>query len=100
MGKPLRNAHDEIESSIRYCGLGIANDTEYGLSAQLWVADLAQAHTFAGRMNASHITINGGSGYGIEVPFGGIGKSGFGREGGLEGLFQQTRVKSVWIPAG
>lgn len=80
-------------------GLAIANDTEYGLSAMLWSGDLAQAHNVAGRMNASHITINGGGGYGIEVPFGGIGKSGFGREGGLEGLYQYTRVKSVWIPA-
>ncbi len=78
-------------------GIRIANDTEFGLAAELWTADPAKAHGAARRINASHITINGSGGFGIEVPFGGIGKSGFGREGGLEGLLQYTRVKSVYM---
>jgi acyl-CoA reductase-like NAD-dependent aldehyde dehydrogenase len=78
-------------------GIAIANDTEYGLAAELWSGSPAKAHGVARRINASHITINGSGGFGIEVPFGGIGRSGYGREGGEEGLLQYTRVKSVYM---
>lgn len=78
-------------------GIRIANDTNYGLAAELWSADPATALGAAEALNASHVTINGSGGFGIEVPFGGIGRSGYGREGGLEGLLQYTRVKSVYM---
>jgi acyl-CoA reductase-like NAD-dependent aldehyde dehydrogenase len=78
-------------------GIALANDTEYGLAAELWAGSPAKAHGVAQRLNASHITINGSGGFGIEVPFGGIGRSGYGREGGEEGLLQYTRVKSVYL---
>lgn len=77
--------------------IAIANATEYGLAAELWTADPGRAHAVAAMINASHITINSKGGMGIEVPFGGIGRSGYGREGGVEGLLQYTRVKSVWM---
>lgn len=87
--------YDEEEEGIR-----LANDTEYGLAAELWTAIPAKAHAVARRLNASHITINSSGGFGIEVPFGGVGKSGYGREGGEEGLWQYTRVKSVYMDIG
>jgi len=98
-------AHDEVFGPVLALiaydteeeGIAIANDTEYGLAAELWSGNPAKAHGTARRINASHITINGSGGFGIEVPFGGIGRSGYGREGGEEGLLQYTRVKSVYM---
>jgi len=87
--------YDEEEEGIR-----LANDTEYGLAAELWTASPAKAHATVRRLNASHITLNSSGGFGIEVPFGGIGRSGYGREGGEEGLWQYTRVKSVYMDIG
>ena len=78
-------------------GIRLANNTPYGLAAELWAATPARAHGVARRLNASHITINSSGGFGIEVPFGGIGQSGYGREGGEEGLWQYTRTKSVYM---
>ncbi|MEI8093793.1 MAG: aldehyde dehydrogenase family protein [Spirochaetales bacterium] len=77
--------------------LALANDTVYGLSAELWTQDPGKAIAFARRLNSSHVTVNGSGGFGIEVPFGGIGFSGFGREGGIESLLAYTRVKSLFL---
>jgi aldehyde dehydrogenase (NAD+) len=75
----------------------LANASAYGLSAEIWTRDLARAHRVAAQLDASHITINGGGGFGVEAPFGGVKQSGFGREGGLESILQYSRVKNVWI---
>jgi aldehyde dehydrogenase (NAD+) len=75
----------------------LANQSVYGLSAQIWTRDLSQAHRVAAQLDVSHVTVNGGGGFGIEAPFGGVKESGFGREGGLEPILQYSRVKNVWI---
>lgn len=75
----------------------IANGTRYGLSAEIWTRDLARAHRVAGRLEASHVTVNGSGGFGVEAPFGGLKQSGFGREGGWESVLQYSRVKNVWM---
>jgi len=77
--------------------LAMANDTVYGLSAELWTSDPGRAIAFSRRMNSSHVTVNGSGGFGLEVPFGGVGNSGFGREGGIESLLAYTRVKSLFM---
>jgi len=78
-------------------GLAMANDSVYGLSAELWTSDPGKAIAFARRINSSHVTINGSGGFGLEVPFGGVGRSGFGREGGIESLEAYSRVKSLFL---
>jgi len=75
----------------------IANSSRYGLSAEIWTQNLSRAHTVAARLDVSHVTINGGGGFGIEAPFGGVKQSGFGREGGYESILQYSRVKNVWV---
>lgn len=77
--------------------VNIANGSKYGLSAEIWTSDLSQAHRVAARLDVSHVTINGGGGFGIEAPFGGVKQSGFGREGGWESIQQYSRVKNVWV---
>ncbi len=75
----------------------LANRSSYGLSAEIWTRDLSRAHRVAGQLDVSHVTVNGGGGFGIEAPFGGVKQSGFGREGGWESVLQYSRVKNVWI---
>ncbi len=65
----------------------LANESSFGLSAQVWTRDLSQAHRVTGQLDVSHVTVNGGGGFGIEAPFGGVKESGYGREGGLRTHF-------------
>ncbi len=75
----------------------LANASRYGLSAEIWTRDLSRAHRVAAELEVSHVTVNGGGGFGVEAPFGGVKQSGFGREGGWEAIAQYSRVKNVWI---
>jgi phenylacetaldehyde dehydrogenase len=74
----------------------LANDTSYGLAANIWTRDLAAAHGLARRIHAGTITINGG-GREQPMPFGGYKQSGLGREGGREGIEAYTEIKTVAI---
>ncbi len=77
--------------------VALANNSNYGLSAEIWTQDLSRAHRVAAQLDVSHVTVNGGGGFGVEAPFGGVKQSGFGREGGWESILQYSRVKNVWI---
>lgn len=81
--------------------LRIANGTEYGLVAGIWTRDGARQLRLAGRLNCGQVFINNyGAGGGVELPFGGIGKSGHGREKGFEALYGFTRTKTIAIHHG
>lgn len=75
--------------------VALANGTRYGLVAGIYTSDFSAAHTMARDIRAGQIYINEYFAGGIEVPFGGEGFSGFGREKGLEGLKSYCTVKSV-----
>lgn len=74
----------------------LANATEYGLGAVIWTRDLSSAHRLANRIRAGTIRINGG-GLDPALPFGGMKKSGWGRESGREGVDAFTETKSVIV---
>lgn len=79
----------------------IANDVEFGLIAAVWTKDNGRAHRVANAIHAGQVYINGyGAGGGVELPFGGMKKSGFGREKGFEALYDVTVVKTVIINHG
>ncbi|MDQ0219262.1 aldehyde dehydrogenase family protein [Peribacillus cavernae] len=81
--------------------LALANQTEYGLVTGIWTTDIGRALRLAGGIRAGQIFINNyGAGGGIQMPFGGYKKSGFGREKGLEALKNYTQVKNVAINTG
>ena len=73
-----------------------ANDTEYGIAAQIYTRDLSTAHKMARKIKAGSVRINGGS-LDNNVPFGGYKQSGWGRENGREGVEVFTEIKSVMI---
>ena len=84
---------DEIEEAI-----AIANRSQYGLVAGVWTRDINKAMTVASRIKAGQVYINTyGAGGGVELPFGGYKKSGYGREKGLESLASYTQVKNVCV---
>lgn len=74
----------------------IANSTDYGLVAALWTRDGARQLRLAKRLKAGQVFLNTyGAGGGVELPFGGIGKSGHGREKGFEALYGFSQLKTV-----
>ncbi len=74
----------------------LANGTQYGLVTGIWTKDSARAHRVASNIRAGQVFINNyGAGGGVQMPFGGYKKSGFGREKGLEELRNYTILKNV-----
>ncbi|HEY2811955.1 MAG TPA: aldehyde dehydrogenase family protein [Acidimicrobiales bacterium] len=75
----------------------LANCTSYGLSAYVQTADLKRALRLAEELEAGEVLINGARNLAVHRPFGGLGKSGFGKEGGRDGIEEFLRTKSVGI---
>ena len=73
----------------------IANATRYGLGGYLQTNDVRRAHRIAAMLRTGNVWINGASALAPQMPFGGYGASGFGREGGKSGLDEFLRLKSV-----
>jgi acyl-CoA reductase-like NAD-dependent aldehyde dehydrogenase len=84
---------DELEEAA-----ALANRSDYGLVAGIWTRDINKAMSLAARIKSGQVYINTyGAGGGVELPFGGYKKSGYGREKGLESLASYTQVKNVCI---
>jgi aldehyde dehydrogenase (NAD+) len=87
---------DDVEQAIE-----MANRSQYGLVAGIWTRDINKALTLASRIKSGQVYINTyGAGGGVELPFGGYKKSGYGREKGLESLVSYTQVKNVCVKFG
>ena len=72
-----------------------ANDTEFGLAAYVFTRDEARAQRVIAGLQFQHVGWNTGSGPTPEAPFGGIKQSGFGREGGAEGIYEFAEAQTV-----
>jgi len=73
----------------------LANDSSYGLAANIWTRDLKKAHKLAHRLEAGSVWINCHGVLDAAVPFGGFKQSGWGREVSEEGLLIYTETKTV-----
>lgn len=78
--------------------LSLANGTDYALLGAIWTRDLSRAHRLAAGVEAGQVYVNTyGAGGGVELPFGGFKKSGYGREKGVEALDAYTATKTIII---
>jgi betaine-aldehyde dehydrogenase len=88
-------AFDGLDEAVQ-----IANDTMFGLSAGVWTRDIDKAISFARRVRAGTVWVNSWlEGY-PELPFGGFGQSGIGRELGRQAIEAFTETKTVQIHTG
>lgn len=79
----------------------LANGTEFGLVAGVWTRDGARQLRLARKLRCGQVFINNyGAGGGVELPFGGIKSSGYGREKGFEALMGFTVLKTIAIKHG
>ena len=81
--------------------LRVANGTPYGLAAGVWTADLGRALRLSRKIRSGQVFVNNfGAGGGIELPFGGVKRSGHGREKGFEALYGFAALKTIAIKHG
>ncbi|TDE21951.1 aldehyde dehydrogenase family protein [Actinomadura sp. 6K520] len=83
---------DDVGEAVR-----LANDTDYGLAAALWTSDLSTAHRVSRALRAGTVWVNCYEEGDMSVPFGGVKRSGNGRDKSLHALDKYLDLKTTWI---
>jgi succinate-semialdehyde dehydrogenase / glutarate-semialdehyde dehydrogenase len=86
-----------IEATDERDAIRLANQSEFGLGSAIWTQDLDRAERLARQIQAGSVFINGLMRSDSRGPFGGIKRSGFGRELADTGIREFTNLKTVWI---
>jgi succinate-semialdehyde dehydrogenase / glutarate-semialdehyde dehydrogenase len=84
-------ARDEEEA------ISIANDSEFGLGGCVWTRDLVRGERIARKVESGAMFVNGMTKSDPRLPFGGIKKSGYGRELATYGIKEFVNIKTIWI---
>ncbi|WP_394436762.1 aldehyde dehydrogenase [Streptomyces sp. SGAir0957] len=83
---------DDLDEAV-----ALANGTEYGLAAGLWTSDLSTAHRISRALKAGTVWVNCYEEGDLTVPFGGVKRSGNGRDKSAHALDKYTELKTTWI---
>jgi len=75
----------------------LANNSEFGLGSSLWTKNIEKAREIASQIESGSVFINGMVKSDPRLPFGGIKKSGYGRELAINGIHEFVNIKTVWI---
>ncbi|HEY7205759.1 MAG TPA: NAD-dependent succinate-semialdehyde dehydrogenase [Methylomirabilota bacterium] len=86
-----------IRAKDEAAAIALANDSPFGLGAALWTRDRARAERLAAQIEAGAVFVNGVVKSDPRLPFGGIKRSGYGRELSEYGIREFVNIKSVWI---
>ena len=88
---PVIRARDEDHA------VQLANNSQFGLSSNLWTQNIEHARKLARRIAAGGVFINGMTTSDPRLPFGGIKRSGFGRELSMFGIREFVNIQTIWI---
>jgi len=77
--------------------IALANGTRYGLAGAVWTQNIHRGHRVAHALKAGTVWINAYRVVGPDVPFGGYGLSGIGRENGIDEVHEYTQTKAIWV---
>lgn len=77
--------------------IALANDSQYGLGACVWTANLKRAHRVSRKLQSGMVWVNGWGDGDQTVPFGGVKGSGNGRDKSLHALEKYTELKTIWV---
>jgi acyl-CoA reductase-like NAD-dependent aldehyde dehydrogenase len=89
-----------VRANDRDHALELANTSTFGLGSSLWTRDVTAAEEFATRVEAGAVFINGMVASDPRLPFGGVKRSGYGRELSAFGIHEFVNIQTVWIAAG
>jgi acyl-CoA reductase-like NAD-dependent aldehyde dehydrogenase len=77
--------------------LQVANDSQFGLGGNLWTRDVERGIALARRMDTGGVFLNGMTHSDARIPFGGVKRSGYGRELSVYGIREFVNVQTIWV---
>jgi succinate-semialdehyde dehydrogenase/glutarate-semialdehyde dehydrogenase len=86
-----------VRANDRAHALALANASAYGLGSSIWTRDVQAAEEVAARIEAGAVFINGLVASDPRLPFGGVKRSGYGRELSTFGIHEFVNIQTVWI---